>query len=232
MPQDSPSPKRVPPKKQILLVDDHPLMRRGQADLLSREPDLRVCGEAATAKAAMEEIERLGPDLVVVDLTLPDKDGVELIKDIHALHPSLPVLAMSMQEEAIYAPRVLRAGGRGYVMKSEGSAEQLAGAIRTVLRGEVALSPRMAAKVLQSMVGGEASRTSGPEEKLTDRELEILRLHGEGWSTEEVATRLHLSPKTVEVHRANMKQKLGFTSTPAFQRFAIQWVHSQRRLGA
>lgn len=227
MPTESHRAKRLPPKKQILLVDDHPLMRRGQADLLNREPDIQVCGEAATAKAAMAAIEQLGPDVVVVDMTLPDKDGIELIKDIRALHPTLPVLAMSMQEEAIYAPRVLRAGGRGYVMKGEGSAEQLAAAIRAVLRGEVALSPRMAAKVLQSMVGGEGGAASGPEEKLTDRELEVLRLYGEGWSTEEIGERLHLSPKTVEVHRANMKQKLGFTSTPQFQRFAIQWVHAQ-----
>ncbi len=231
MPQPSHPSKRPPPKKQILLVDDHPLMRRGQADLLNREPDLQVCGEAATAKAAMEAIEQLGPDVVVVDMTLPDKDGIELIKDIRALHPALPVLAMSMQEEAIYAPRVLRAGGRGYVMKGEGSAEQLAAAIRAVLRGEVALSPRMSARVLQSMVGGESGTGNGPEEKLTDRELEVLRLYGEGWSTEEIGERLHLSPKTVEVHRANMKQKLGFTSTPQFQRFAIQWVHSQGRSG-
>ncbi len=231
MPQPSRPSNRPPPKKQILLVDDHPLMRRGQADLLNREPDLRVCGEAGTARAAMEAIERLGPDLVVADMTLPDKDGIELIKDIRALHPTLPVLAMSMQEEAIYAPRVLRAGGRGYVMKGEGSAEQLAVAIRTVLSGQVALSPRMAAKVLQSMVGGEGGAGGSPEEKLSDRELEVLRLFGEGWSTEEIAGRLHLSSKTVEVHRANMKQKLGFTGTPQFQRFAIQWVNSQGRTG-
>ena len=216
----------------MIIHCDHPLMRRGQADLLNREADLHVCGEAATARAAMEAIERLGPDLVVMDMTLPDKDGVELIKDIRALHPTLPVLAMSMQEESIYAPRVLRAGGRGYVMKGEGSAELLAAAIRTVLNGQVALSPRMAAKVLQSMVGGAAGGAGGPEEKLTDRELEVLRLYGEGWSTEEIAARLHLSPKTVEVHRGNMKQKLEFTSTPAFQRFAIQWVHSQGKPGA
>lgn len=191
MPPEPHRAKRPPPKKQILLVDDHPLMRRGQADLLNREPDLQVCGEAATAKAAMAAIEQLGPDVVVVDMTLPDKDGIELIKDIRALHPTLPVLAMSMQEEAIYAPRVLRAGGRGYVMKGEGSAEQLAAAIRAVLRGEVALSPRMSAKVLQSMVGGEGRAASGPEGNLTDRELEVLRLYGEGWSTEEIGERLH-----------------------------------------
>ena len=121
-------------RKQILLVDDHPLMRRGQADLLNREPDLAVCGEAGTAREAMEAIAKLKPDLVLVDMGLPDKDGLELIKDIQALHPGLPVLAMSMQDESLYAARVLRAGGRGYVMKQEGP-ERLAGAIRTVLSG-------------------------------------------------------------------------------------------------
>src|SRR6266498_3481115 len=197
-----------PQRKKILLVDDHPLMRRGQADLLNRETDLTVCGEAGTAREAMEAIAKLKPDLVLVDMTLPDKDGLELIKDIQALHPGLPVLAMSMQDESLYAARVLRAGGRGYVMKAEGP-ERLAAAIRTVLSGQVALSPRMSAKVLESMVGSPAGKAeAGPEAKLTDRELEVLRLFGEGWSTEEIARRLHLSPKTVDVHRAHIKEKL------------------------
>src|SRR6266567_9260261 len=115
-----------PQRKKILLVDDHPLMRRGQADLLNREPDLEVCGEAGTAREAMEAIAKLKPDLALVDMALPDKDGLELIKDIQALHPGLPVLAMSMQDESLYAARVLRAGGRGYVMKGEGSDAHLA----------------------------------------------------------------------------------------------------------
>lgn len=213
-------------RKRILLVDDHPLMRRGQADLLHREPDLAVCGEAGTAREAMEAIAKLKPDLVVVDMSLPDKDGLELLKDIQALHPGLPVLAMSMQDEALYAPRVLRAGGRGYVMKQEGP-ELLAAAIRTVLGGQVALSPRMAAKILETMVGPAGQSSGGPEAKLTDRELEVLRLFGEGWSTDEIAGRLHLSAKTVDVHRAHIKEKLGLKTTPEFTRFAIRWVVSQ-----
>jgi DNA-binding NarL/FixJ family response regulator len=216
-----------PPKfKRILLVDDHPLMRRGQADLLSREQDLMVCGEAGTARDAMEAIAKLKPDLVLVDMALPDKDGLELIKDIQALHPGLPVVAMSMQDESLYAARVLRAGGRGYVMKQE-APERLAAAIRTVLNGQVALSPRMSAKMLESMVGPSGRVASGPESKLTDRELEVMCLYGEGWSTEEIAQRLHLSPKTVDVHRMHIKEKLGFKTTPEFQRFAIRWVASQ-----
>lgn len=213
-------------RKKILLVDDHPLMRRGQADLLGREPDFVVCGEAGTAREAMAAIAKLGPDLVLTDMALPDKDGLELIKDIQALHPGLPVLAMSMQDESLYAARVLRAGGRGYVMKAEGP-ERLADAIRTVLNGQVALSPRMAAKVLASLVGPAGKTADGPEAKLSDRELEVMRQYGEGWSTEEIATRLHLSPKTVDVHRAHLKEKLGLKTTPEFQRYAIRWVAAQ-----
>lgn len=209
-------------RKKILLVDDHPLMRRGQADLLEREPDFVVCGEAGTARAALEAIPKLRPDLVLLDMALPDKDGLELIKDIQALYPGLPVLAMSMQDESLYAARVLRAGGRGYVMKSD-APELLATALRTVFSGQVALSPRMSAKMLESMVGA-GKTTSGPEGKLSDRELEVLRLFGGGWSTEEIAERLHLSSKTVDVHRAHIKEKLGLKTTPEFQRFAIRWV--------
>ncbi len=212
-----------PKRRRILLVDDHPLMRRGQADLLQREADLAVCGEAGTAREAMEAIAKLQPDLVLVDMALPDKDGLELIKDIQALHPALPVLAMSMQDESLYAPRVLRAGGRGYVMKGD-APELLASAIRTVLNGQVALSPRMSAKMLESMVGPAKQLAEGPEARLSDRELEVLRLFGGGWSTDEIARRLHLSPKTVDVHRAHIKEKLGLKTTPEFQRFAIRWV--------
>ncbi len=208
-------------------MDDHPLMRRGQADLLSGEPDLEVCGEAGTAREAMDAIPKLKPDLLVLDMALPDKDGLEVIKDIQALHPGLPVLAMSMQEESLYAQRVLRAGGRGYIMKAEGP-ERLAASIRTILDGQVALSPRMSAKVLKSMVGGPAAAAEvGPEVKLTDRELEVMKLFGDGWSTDEIANRLHLSPKTVDVHRAHIKEKLGLKTTPEFTRFAIRWVASQ-----
>ncbi len=220
---DKPEPVK---RKRILLVEDHPLMRRGQADLLNREPDLEVCGEAGSAREAMEASAKLKPDLVLVDMGLPDKDGLELIKDIQALHPGLPVLAMTMQDESLYAARVLRAGGRGYVMKHEGP-ERLPASIRTVLNGQVALSPRMSEKILNSLVGGTARADAGPEANLTDRELEVLRLFGEGWSTDEIAQRLHLSSKTVDVHRAHIKEKLGFKTTREFTRFAIRWVASQ-----
>ena len=223
--QKQPSPQ--PKFQRILLVDDHPLMRRGQVDLLSREQDLMVCGEAGTAREAMETIACSKPDLVVVDLALPDKDGLELIKDIQALHPGLPVLAMSMQEESGYAARVLRAGGRGYVMKGEGSEHQLVAAVRTVLSGQIAVSPRMAARILESVAAPSGRVGEGPEWNLTDRELEVMRLYGKGWSTEEIARHLHLSAKTVDVHRGHIKGKLGLSTTPEFQRFAIRWAAAQ-----
>ncbi len=213
-------------RKKILLIDDHPLMRRGQADLLNREPDLAVCGEAGTAREAIDAIAKLKPDLVVLDLGLPDKDGLELIKDIQALHPGLPVLVASMQDESIYAARVLRAGGRGYVMKHE-SPERLAVAIRIVLSGQVALSPGLSARFLEAMVGSSGKVAGEPDSLLSDRELEVLRLFGQGWSTDEIAGRLHLSPKTVDVHRGHIKEKLDCKTTPEFTRFAIRWVASQ-----
>lgn len=215
-------------KKKIFVVDDHPMTRVGQVETLNREPDLMVCGQAGTAREAMEAIARLKPDLVVSDFTLPDKTGLELIKDLQAAHPGLPVLVVSMHEEAFYAPRVLRAGGRGYVMKSEG-AEKVVAAVHTILRGQIALSPAMAARALESFSGQAGKTGAAPEESLSDRELDVLRLFGAGWSTEEIAQKLHLSAKTVDVHRGHIKEKLGFRTTPEFLRYAIQWVAATER---
>jgi len=215
-------------KTKLLVVDDHPLMRLGQVDTLNRERDFTVCGQAGTAREAMEGIARLKPDLVITDMTLPDKDGLELLKDIQALHPGLPTLVVSMHDETFYAARVLRAGGRGYVMKSEGP-ESIVAAVRTVLGGQIAVSPHMSARLLETF-GGPSGKTGGtPEGRLTDRELEVLGLAGEGWATEEIARKLHISPKTVDVHRGKIKEKLGFKTTPEFLRFAIGWVQAQVR---
>lgn len=222
-----PKASAAPAKKKIFVVDDHPMTRVGQVETLNREPDLTVCGEAGTIRDAMEGIAKSKPDLVVTDFTLPDKNALELIKDLQALHPGLPVLVVSMHEENFYAPRVLRAGGRGYVMKSEG-AEKVLTAVRTILAGQIALSPTMAARALESFSGSGKSGAA-PEDKLTDRELEVMKHFGEGWSTEEIATKLHLSVKTVDVHRGHIKEKLGLRTTPEFLRFAIRWVASQER---
>jgi len=215
-------------KKRLLVVDDHPVMRLGQVETLNRESDLTVCGQAGTAREAMEAIDRLQPDMVVTDLNLPDKDGLELLKDIQALHPGLPTLVVSMHEETFYAPRVLRAGGRGYVMKSEGP-EKIVAAIRAVLNGQIALSPAMSAHLLESFSGQPGRAGGTPESRLTDRELEVLWFSGEGWATEEIAQKMHLSSKTVDVHRGKIKEKLGFRTTPEFLRHAINWVQAQKR---
>ncbi len=215
-------------KKRIVVVDDHPTMRIGQVEMLNREPDFTVVAQAGTAGETMQAIAKLKPDLVVTDFTLPDKTGLEMIKDIQALHPGLPVLVVSMHEEFFYAPRVLRAGGRGYVMKSEGP-EKVIAAARTILSGQIALSPAMAARALESFSGQTGKSGTAPEDKLTDRELEIMSHFGEGWSTEEIAQKLHLSAKTVDVHRGHIKEKLGLRSTPEFLRFAIRWVAARER---
>lgn len=210
------------------MVDDHPMTRLGQAETLEREADLTVCGQAGTAREAMEAIARLKPDLVLMDMTLPDKDGLEVIKDIFALHPTLPVLVISMHEETFYAARVLRAGARGYIMKSEGP-EKVVAAVRTILNGQIALSPIMAARLLESFGAQPGKSAASPEDALTNRELEVLRFFGEGWSTDEIAHKLHLSTKTVDVHRGHIKEKLGFGTTPEFLRCAIRWVAAQER---
>lgn len=215
-----------PVRHTILIVDDHPVMRHGQAELINREPDLFVCGEVGTAAEALEAIPRLKPDLLLLDLNLPDKNGLELLKDLQALHPELPVLAVSMQDEAFYAMRVLRAGGRGYLMKQEGP-DQLIASIRTVLTGEVFVSQRMSARIVTSASRHASAKAGTPEDHLSDRELEVLRFFGEGWSTEEIGCKLHLSPKTVDVHRANIKEKLGLKTTPEFLRYAIRWTTAQ-----
>ena len=217
------------PVKRILVVDDHPVTRLGQVETLNRERDLEVCGEAGTAREAMEAIARTKPDLVLMDMILPDKDGLEVIKDIQALNPDFPVLVVSMHEETFYAPRVLQAGGRGYIMKSEGP-EKIIAAVRTVLSGHIALSPAMAARALECFGGRPGRTAAAPADQLSDRELEVLRLFGKGWSVEEIAQQLHLSAKTVDAHRGHIKTKLGCGTTPEFLRFAIAWVAAQERL--
>lgn len=218
------------PRKRILVVDDHPLVRRGQSDLIGREPDFEVCAEAGNAREALERMEQLRPDLVVMDLNLPDKDGLELLKDARARWPGLAVLVLSMNDEDVYAPRVLRAGARGYLSKCE-APERLVSAIRTVFEGQIAVSERLSARILESFSAGRESRGPSVEERLSDRELEVAALFGEGWSTDEIAARLCLSSKTVDVHRANVKQKLGLKTTPEFLRWAIRWNSARGKAG-
>ena len=212
-------------KKKILIVDDHPMMREGLAQLITQEEDLVVCGEAEDAAQAIEQIEKLKPDLALVDITLRSSSGLELIKDLRIRAPALSVLVISMHDESLYAERVLRAGGRGYIMKQEGG-KKLMQAIRTVLGGGTYVSEKMAAKILD-IFSGRPGEGASPVTRLTDREFEIFRLIGQGLSTKEIADKLHLSAKTVEVHRVNIKQKLNVATAPELIRMAVRWLESQ-----
>jgi DNA-binding NarL/FixJ family response regulator len=227
----SPPPATPPPvaaasRKKILLVDDHPFMRAGLAGLIDRQPDLMVCGEAGNPVEAFHAIEKMKPDLVLTDLTMPGRSGLEFVKDLRAVEPEITILIVSMHDEVVHAERALRAGARGYIMKEAGG-ENLLAAIRQVLRGEVYVSPRMSARILEGLSGAKPRGSSSPIEKLTDREFEVFQLIGQGKSTRDIATQLHLSPKTVDVHRANIKEKLGLTDVTALIRHAVRWVETQ-----
>lgn len=219
--------KKACTKTRILVVDDHPMMRQGLAALINNEPDLIICCEAENAAQAMEAIAEKKPDMVLADITLPDKSGLELIKDIQALHPGMRVLVISMHDESLYAERVLRAGGRGYIMKQEGGKRLMEG-IRQVLAGQIYVSEKMSRRILELFSGQHAgSNGSSPVEKLTDREFEVFQHIGAGKSTRDIAEKLHLSVKTVEVHRLHIKDKLAIRTAPELIRYAVRWVESQ-----
>jgi DNA-binding NarL/FixJ family response regulator len=222
-----PAPAETPAKKRILLVDDHPFMRAGLAGLIERQPDLLVCGEAGNPSEAFRGIPKFKPDLVLTDLTMPGRSGLEFIKDLVAAEPGLAVLVISMHDEVVHAERALRAGARGYIMKEAGG-ENLLAAIRQILRGEVYVSPRMSARILEGMTGATPRRSSSPIEKLTDREFEVFQLIGQGKSTRDIAEQLHLSTKTVDVHRGNIKEKLALNDATALIRHAVRWVETQK----
>lgn len=215
-------------RKNILIVDDHAVLREGLVAQINREADLVVCGEAETARAAVEAVERLQPDLVLADITLPGRNGLELIRDLRALRASLPVLVLSMHDASLFAERVLRAGGRGYVSKQQ-SGEQLIKAIRHVLGGQIYLSEEVSTRLLGSFTGkSERPKTLSPVELLTDRELEVFNLIGQARETKEISRRLGMSAKTVEAHRASIKRKLKLKTGPELTRHAVLWVEAVR----
>lgn len=216
----------APAPKHVLIVDDHPFMRAGLAQLINRQPDLVVCGEAGDPVAAMTELRRSPVDLVVTDLTMPGRSGLDFIKDLHALHPALPILVVSMHDEVIYAERALRAGARGYIMKEAGGENFLA-ALRQVLGGQVYVSPRLSAQILENLSARRPRGSTSPIEKLTDREFEVFQLIGQGKSTRDIAEQLHLSSKTVDVHRGHIKEKLGLGDITSLVRHAVRWVETQ-----
>ena len=210
------------PKRMIFIVDDHPIVRQGLALLINREPDLAVCGDAEEAGSALDRIEELRPDLVVLDISLNGPDGLDLLKTIRARDPNLPVLILSMMDEVLYAERGLRAGANGYIMKQQAT-EQVLVAIRRILGGEIYVSERMSNKMLHLFVGGSPAHQSSPVADLTDRELEVFRLIGEGHGTRQIADELHLSIKTVESYQAHIKEKLLLKNGRELVQRAIQW---------
>lgn len=210
---------------RVLIVDDHPITRSGLAYLINHQPDMTTCCEAQNAAQALEGVIRTKPDLVLTDFTLPDKNGLELIKDIKAIRPQLPILVISMHEESLYAERALRAGVRGYITKEEGG-ERLMRAVRHVLSGAIYVSDKMSARILEIFSGRRAMQERSPVEELSDREFEIFELLGDGLSTQQIAERLHLSMKTVDAHRAKIKEKLKLKTTNELISYAARWTAS------
>jgi DNA-binding NarL/FixJ family response regulator len=212
--------------KRIVIVDDHPLFRKGLEQLIHSDGTFTVCGEAGSAAEAMEVIRKLDPDLVIVDLTLPGANGIELIKNIRAESPKLPILVLSMHDESLYALRALRAGAKGYVMKHE-AMTNVVQAIHEVFNGRPYLSPAMASQVITKFAQGPSKGEVDATEGLSDRELEILELIGKGNEVSRIAKTLHLSPKTIETHRAHIKEKLNLANARQVARFAVQWVSAR-----
>ncbi|HEV8379674.1 MAG TPA: response regulator transcription factor [Tepidisphaeraceae bacterium] len=210
-------------KKKVLVIDDHPIVRERLAELINQESDLVVCGEAEDSHQARKAVADLQPDIAIVDITLKDTYGIELIKEFKDRYPKLPMLVLSMHDEALYGERALRAGARGYLTKQEAT-KKVVDAIRKVLAGEIYTSEKMAATILQKVAGGKAPGGGSPTDVLTDRELEVFQLLGQGKTVKEIAESLFVSAKTVEAHREHIKQKMNFKSSAELLRYAIQFA--------
>jgi DNA-binding NarL/FixJ family response regulator len=223
---DPPPKPAAPARKSVLLVDDHPFMRAGLRQLIDRQPDLLVCGEAGNPAEAFQQLAGRVPDLILTDLTMPGRGGLEFLRDLRAGHEKVPILVVSMHDEGVYAERALRAGARGYIMKEAGG-ENLLAALRRVLAGEIYVSPRMSARILDAISARRPRGSSSPIERLTDREFEVFQLIGQGKSTRDIAGELHLSPKTVDVHRGHIKEKLGLRDVTSLIRHAVRWVETR-----
>ena len=217
--------KRKP--KRVMIVDDHPMTRDGLAHLIDREPDLIVAWQAENAAQALRMVAAEEPDLALVDITLPDKPGIELIKDMKALRPALVVLVVSMHDESLYAERALRAGARGYITKQEGGAKLML-AIRQVLAGQIYVSAKTSARIVEIFSGQpSAAQERSPVAQLSDREFEVFQLIGQGLATQEAGARLNICAKTVEAHRLNIKSKLGIGTAAELIAYAARWASSQ-----
>ena len=209
-------------RKRVLIVDDHPLMRDGITQLIDQQADLEVCGSASNAVEALKILDSRHPDLLLVDISLPGMDGIELIKNVRKGHPTLPVLVLSMHPESLYAERAVRAGAKGYVMK-HASADILLAAVRKVLSGRLYLSPEMAERMLEKATANSLDPSESAVDRLSDRELEIFKLLGRGYKPHRIAEELLLSVKTVETYCSRLKQKLGAKDAAELLRLAISW---------
>jgi DNA-binding NarL/FixJ family response regulator len=214
-------------KSRVFVVDDHPIVRQGLALLINREADLIVCGEAEDAHTAVQAVATAKPDILVVDISLNGPDGLDLLKDVRTRYPELPVLILSMHDESIYAERALRAGAQGYIMKQEAT-EKVLVALRRILSHEIYVSERIANRMLQRYIGSPSAGSSSSIADLTDRELEVFRLIGEGHSTRQIAEELHISVKTVESYQAHIKEKLSLRSARELVQHAIQWTVGEK----
>lgn len=214
-------------ESRVLIVDDHPIVREGLAELINKEADLVVCGQVDSGHQALEAIESLEPDVAIVDLSLEDMNGLTLIKTLRARCSSeMPVLVLSMHEETLYAERALRAGAQGYIMKREAPTRVIS-AIRRVLSGDVYLSEGLASRFMQKLVGGRHPSDMPIIARLSDRELEVYTLIGQGFKTREIASKLNLSVKTIETYREHIKEKMGLANATELVQSAIKWVHSE-----
>jgi DNA-binding NarL/FixJ family response regulator len=213
-------------KQKVFVLDDHPIVRQGLALLINQEPDLVVSGQAEEAHSALKGIAACRPDIVIVDISLSGPDGLDVIKTIRTTDASLPVLVLSMHEETVYAERTLRAGANGYIMKQEAT-EKVLVALRRILNHEIYVSERIASKLLRQYVSGTVTAKQSPVSELTDRELEVFRLIGEGHGTRQIADELHVSVKTVESYQAHIKEKLSLRSARELVQHAIQWAISE-----
>jgi DNA-binding NarL/FixJ family response regulator len=220
-------PAKGPPKRKVFLVDDHPMVRERLAELIRQEADLEVCGEAEDAVTALKAIAALKPDLAIVDITLKDTYGIELIKTLKERDARLPVLVLSMHEESLYGERAIRAGARGYLNKQEASKKVIT-AIRTILSGEIFVSEQMKSAMLRKMAGGQRPEGSSPTDVLSDRELEVFQLLGQGLAVRQIAEMLFVSVKTVEAHREHIKQKMNFKTSSELLRYAIEYTMKDR----
>ena len=212
--------------KRIFVVDDHPLLWEGILRQVESTPGLQVCGEAATAKDAFQEIQRELPDLVLMDISLPDKSGLELIKDLQSFVPQVAILVFSMHDEILYAERVMRAGAKGYLMKGAGS-DKLKEAIQRVLSGELYLSSKISTQIINGLSGKNSANLG--LRRLSDRELEIFDLIGRGHTNMQIAEKLHISVRTVDAHRTNIKAKLNLADGASLVRKAILWVEDDSK---